>query len=60
MSCCCGCMQPLKDADPQLYDLIAKEKERQIDCIELIASEVSSLEGCLDCTVAYVELAVSF
>lgn len=30
---------PLKDADPQLYDLIAKEKERQIDCIELIASE---------------------
>ena len=33
-------MQPLKEADPEVYALIAKEKERQVDCIELIASEV--------------------
>ncbi|CDJ38127.1 Serine hydroxymethyltransferase, related [Eimeria tenella] len=32
-------MQPLKEADPELYALLAKEKERQVDCIELIASE---------------------
>ncbi|CDJ64024.1 Serine hydroxymethyltransferase, related [Eimeria necatrix] len=32
-------MQPLKEADPELYTLLAKEKERQVDCIELIASE---------------------
>ena len=29
----------LKDKDQELFDLIQKEKQRQIDCIELIASE---------------------
>ncbi|KAL8446786.1 hypothetical protein Emag_004547 [Eimeria magna] len=30
---------PLKEADPELYALIAGEKRRQVECIELIASE---------------------
>ncbi|KAL8275226.1 hypothetical protein Esti_000810 [Eimeria stiedai] len=30
---------PLKEADPELYALIAREKRRQVECIELIASE---------------------
>lgn len=37
-------MQSLKDADPELFALIAEEKKRQVDCIELIASEVGSVD----------------
>lgn len=29
----------LKDADPEMYALIVKEKQRQSRCLELIASE---------------------
>lgn len=36
------CLQPLKEADPELFALIANEKKRQLECIELIASEVRS------------------
>ena len=32
--------RPLKDDDPELYDLIQKEKHRQFSGLELIASEV--------------------
>ncbi|XP_026192335.1 serine hydroxymethyltransferase 3, chloroplastic [Cyclospora cayetanensis] len=45
-----ACVQPLRDADPQLYKLIAEEKKRQIECIELIASEnfvSSAVQECL-------------
>lgn len=30
---------PLKDADPELHELINKEKQRQFNSLELIASE---------------------
>ncbi|XP_020268921.1 serine hydroxymethyltransferase 3, chloroplastic-like [Asparagus officinalis] len=30
---------PLRDADPELHALIEKEKQRQFNCLELIASE---------------------
>ncbi|ONK80741.1 uncharacterized protein A4U43_C01F21200 [Asparagus officinalis] len=30
---------PLEDADPELHTLIQKEKQRQFNCLELIASE---------------------
>lgn len=30
---------PLRDADPEIYELIQKEKKRQFNCLELIASE---------------------
>lgn len=30
---------PLREADPELFALIAEEKKRQVECIELIASE---------------------
>lgn len=30
---------PLEDADPELHELINKEKQRQFNCLELIASE---------------------
>ena len=46
--------EPLAKNDPEIYDLICKEKERQINCIELIASEnftsmavIDALGSCL-------------
>ena len=33
--------ESLKDDDPEMYDLINKEKKRQIEGLELIASEVT-------------------
>ncbi len=33
----------LQEQDPEIYELITKEKHRQIHGIELIASEVSSI-----------------
>ena len=35
--------ESLKDDDPEMFDLITKEKRRQIEGLELIASEVSAL-----------------
>ena len=35
--------ESLKDDDPEMFDLIAKEKRRQIEGLELIASEVFSI-----------------
>lgn len=40
----------LKEADPELFALIAKEKKRQVECIELIASENfvdTAIQDCL-------------
>jgi glycine/serine hydroxymethyltransferase len=31
---------PLQEADPEIFALVGREKERQVDGIELIASEV--------------------
>ena len=31
--------EPLEKNDTEIYDLICKEKERQVKCLELIASE---------------------
>ena len=33
-----GC-EPLSESDPQMYDLLTKEKRRQVEGLELIASE---------------------
>jgi glycine hydroxymethyltransferase len=40
---------PLKDSDPELYDLIHQEKKRQQFGIELIASENFTSQAVLDC-----------
>ncbi len=40
---------PLKDADPELFTLIEKERERQEHDIELIASENFTSQAVLDC-----------
>jgi glycine hydroxymethyltransferase len=40
---------PLKDADPELFALIEKERERQEHDIELIASENFTSQAVLDC-----------
>ena len=40
---------PLKDSDPELYDLIQQEKKRQQFGIELIASENFTSQAVLDC-----------
>jgi glycine hydroxymethyltransferase len=40
---------PLKDADPELFTLIEKERERQEQDIELIASENFTSQAVLDC-----------
>lgn len=34
---------PLKEADPEIYELIQEERQRQRDSIDLIASEVCGL-----------------
>lgn len=38
-------LAPLKEADPELYDLIEKEKTRQFIGLELIASENFTSRG---------------
>jgi glycine hydroxymethyltransferase len=39
----------LKETDPLLYDLIQEEKERQRECIELIASENFTSAAVMEC-----------
>ena len=39
----------LKDWDPQVYDLLIKEKERQVNGIELIASENFTSKAVMEC-----------
>ena len=41
--------EPLKENDPTIYDLICKEKERQVKGIELIASENFTSTAVLQC-----------
>lgn len=40
---------PLKDADGEIYELIQKEKERQLETIELIASENFTSRSVMEC-----------
>ncbi len=40
-------LTPLEEADPELFDLIEKEKARQFSSIELIASENFTSRGIL-------------
>ncbi|KAJ4462238.1 putative Serine hydroxymethyltransferase [Paratrimastix pyriformis] len=40
---------PLKEADPELYEIIEKERKRQSDGLELIASENFVSRAVLDC-----------
>ena len=40
---------PLKDHDPQLHELILKEKKRQVHGIELIASENFTSKAVMEC-----------
>ena len=37
--------EPLQTDDPEMYDLLIAEKDRQIRGLELIASEVSRVKG---------------
>merc|ERR1711862_256800 len=39
----------LKDADPTMFDLIEQEKNRQLRCVELIASENFTSKAVLEC-----------
>jgi len=41
--------KPLKEADPTMYGLIEEEKNRQLRCIELIASENFTSRAVLEC-----------
>ena len=41
--------QPLKDLDPQLYNLITEEKDRQRKGLEMIASENFTTLAVLEC-----------
>merc|ERR1712110_1099758 len=41
--------RPLKEADPTMYALIEEEKNRQLRCIELIASENFTSKAVLEC-----------
>merc|ERR1719267_123289 len=41
--------QPLAEADPVMADLVAKERERQQRCIELIASENFTSRAVMEC-----------
>ncbi|KAL8428128.1 hypothetical protein Efla_005831 [Eimeria flavescens] len=43
------CVQPLKEVDPELFALVAAEKKRQAECIELIASENFVSTAVQDC-----------
>ena len=40
---------PLETHDPDLFDLIEREKHRQWSCLELIASENITSRAVLDC-----------
>jgi len=40
---------PLEQADPEIFDLIEKEKTRQWSGIELIASENFTSTACIEC-----------
>eukprot|EP01138_Halocafeteria_seosinensis_P013787 gb/GECG01014079.1/.p1 GENE.gb/GECG01014079.1/~~gb/GECG01014079.1/.p1 ORF type:complete len:478 (+),score=71.48 gb/GECG01014079.1/:1-1434(+) len=40
---------PLKEHDPELYDIIELEKHRQWSCLELIASENFTSQAVIDC-----------
>ena len=40
---------PLKDKDPELYQMIQNEKNRQYECLELIASENFTSRAVLEC-----------
>jgi hypothetical protein len=44
----------LKDADPELYDLIEKEKQRQWVGLELIASENYTSRAVMECLGIYL------
>ena len=44
--------QPLEATDPELFDIIEKEKHRQRTNLVLIASEVRGLPGCGDSPLA--------
>jgi glycine hydroxymethyltransferase len=41
--------EPLKSLDPEMYDLIRREKERQKRGLEMIASENFTTVAVLDC-----------
>jgi len=45
----CDWSQPLEKSDPELYDIIQKEKERQMKCLEMIASENFCSQAVRDC-----------
>jgi glycine hydroxymethyltransferase len=40
---------PIEEADPEIYDLILKERERQTGCLELIASENFTSKAVMQC-----------
>ena len=39
----------LKESDPELYEMIQREKQRQIGCLELIASENFTSKSVMEC-----------
>jgi glycine hydroxymethyltransferase len=43
-------LKPLSEADPELFDLIEKEKSRQWHSLELIASENFTSKGKRKCS----------
>ena len=55
IKCVLGCLQefkglvPLKEHDPELFDLIEQEKSRQWRSLELIASENFTSKAVMDC-----------
>jgi len=45
----CDWSLPLEESDPELYAIIKKEKERQMKCLEMIASENFCSQAVRDC-----------
>jgi len=41
--------RPLKDVDPEIHELIGKERHRQVNGIELIASENFTSGAVMEC-----------
>eukprot|EP00933_Yihiella_yeosuensis_P025778 TRINITY_DN199_c0_g2_i1.p1 TRINITY_DN199_c0_g2~~TRINITY_DN199_c0_g2_i1.p1 ORF type:complete len:479 (-),score=123.20 TRINITY_DN199_c0_g2_i1:299-1657(-) len=41
--------RPLSEADPEMFKLVNQEKERQIKCVELIASENFTSRAVMEC-----------